>query len=99
MYHPHGKPSGDLTWAGGSFDDTFPGGNSANKEDIYWILYAPRTSSGGKLKGRELDGYAMGAWVSSDLDHVFDGIMGSDGEATGTADDPISDLSYMYEPN
>ena len=79
MYHPHGRPNADVVWSDqGAFEDT-PGGSSGSLEDIYWILYAPRTSSTGKLRGRELDGYIMGAWVSSELDHAFDGVLDSDG--------------------
>ena len=97
MYHPHGKPTATIAWAEAGDQDL--SGGSSNKEDIYWIYYAPRTSSNGKLKGRELDGYVMGAWVSSELDHAFDGAIGVTGDASGTNDDPISDLIYMYEPN
>ena len=98
MYHPHGKPNADVVWAGGTaFDDT-PGGDSPNKEDIYWIYYAPRTSSSGKAKGRELDGYVMGAWKNMELSLAFDGIIDVNGAIADLGDDPISDLTIVYIP-
>ena len=44
MYHPHGRPNDDVTWAGGAQLTPAGGTASASVEDIYWILYAPRTS-------------------------------------------------------
>ena len=59
MYHPHGRPNGVDVHAH-AFEDTF-GGASTSKEDIYWILYAPRTSTNGAARGRQKDGYVMAA--------------------------------------
>jgi len=101
VYHPHGRPPGDLTWTDqGGFDDTF-GGDAGNTsvEDIYFILYAPRTSPNGALRGRVNDGYVMGAWKNGDLGLTFDGIINKTGVVSGTNDSPIPDLDMMYEPN
>ena len=97
MYHPHGKPSTTLAWA--EAGDQIIAGGSTNKEDIYWIYYAPRTSSAGADKGRELDGYVMGAWVNSLLDHAFDGSINAAGALVDGGDDPIADLTIVYNPN
>ena len=106
MYHPHGKPNADVSWEGAAgFEDTPPtldeadGGNTPNKEDIYWIYYAPRTSPNGNDRGRDLDGYVMGAWKNMDLDFDFDGVIDNDGTITDAGDDPLTDLWTLYEPN
>ena len=106
MYHPHGKPNAAVTWEGAAgFDNTPPtltaadGGNTPNKEDIYWIYYAPRTSPNGNDRGRDLDGYVMGAWKNMALDFDFDGVIDSDGTITDAGDDPLTDLWTLYEPN
>jgi len=100
MYHPHGKPNAAVTWeADGSHDNVPPAGNSTNKEDIYWIYYAPRTSSEGSNRGRDLDGYVMSAWKNMTLNWDFDGVMEANGDATDGGDDPIPDLTTLYEPN
>ena len=99
MYHPHGKPDGAVTWeADGSHDNTLTG-SSTSKEDIYWIYYAPRTSSNGSSRGRDLDGYVMSAWKNMALDWDFDGVMEANGTATDGGDDPLPDLTTLYEPN
>ena len=99
VYHPHGRPAGDLTWAdGGVFDDTF-GGASTSLEDIYFIVYAPRTSPNGALRGRGKDGYVMAAWKNMDLGLTFDGVINADGTVTDAGDDPLPDLTMLYEPN
>ena len=99
VYHPHGRPNGDLTWAdGGAFEDTF-GGASTSKEDIYFILYAPRTSTNGAARGRQKDGYVMAAWKNMDLNYTFDGVIADDGTVADNGDDPLPDLTTLYEPN
>ena len=99
VYHPHGRPSGDLTWSDqGAFDDTF-GGSSTSLEDLYFILYAPRTSPNGASRGRQKDGYVMAAWKNMDLALSFDGIIAANGTVADNGDDPIPDLTTLYEPN
>jgi len=99
MYHPHGKPDGSVTWeADGSHDNTLTG-TSTSKEDIYWIYYAPRTSTNGNARGRDLDGYVMSAWKNMTLNWDFDGVMEANGTATDGGDDPLPDLTILYEPN
>ena len=99
MYHPHGRPNGDLTWTDqGGFEDTF-GGTSTSLEDIYFILYAPRTSANGAARGRQKDGYVMAAWKNMDLNYTFDGVIADDGTVADNGDDPIPDLTTLYEPN
>jgi len=99
MYHPHGKPD-VVTWAEVGGDALLDGatGTSVNKEDIYWIYYAPRTSAEAVDKGRELDSYVMSAWKNDDLDFDFDGAMTDAGGATDAGDDPLTDLTYMSKP-
>ena len=100
MYHPHGKPANDVSWSGAAgFEDTPPGGTSTSLEDIYWIYYAPRTSPNGNARGRDLDGYVMGAWKNMELSLDFDGVIAADGSITDVGDDPIPDLTTLYEPN
>ena len=94
MYHPHGKPDATLSWA----MNGVIGGSSVNKEDLYFIWYAPRTSSSGKLKGRELDGFVMGAWKNMNLAVDFDGTLSNLGVAIDNGDDPLQDLIYLYAP-
>ncbi len=99
VYHPHGRPNGDLTWTDqGGFEDTF-GGTSTSLEDIYFILYAPRTSANGAARGRQKDGYVMAAWKNMDLALTFDGIIAANGTVADNGDDPIPDLTTLYEPN
>ena len=101
VYHPHGRPPGDLTWTDqGAFDDTF-GGDAGNTslEDLYFIMYAPRTSANGKLRGRTNDGYVMAAWKNMDLALTFDGIIDKLGATADNGDDPLPDLTMLYEPN
>ena len=91
MYHPHGKPTGTVSW--GSNSTSF-GGSSTSLEDFYWIYYAPRTSSKGALAGRSLDGFVMAAWKGS-LDKAFNGTIAADGTTTNGAETVIDDLTYM----
>ena len=99
VYHPHGRPAGDLVWADqGAFDDTF-GGASTSLEDLYFILYAPRTSANGASRGRTNDGYVMAAWKNMDLALTFDGIIAANGTVADLGDDPLPDLVTLYQPN
>jgi len=99
MYHPHGKPD-VITWneAGGVALLDGATGASVNKEDIYWIYYAPRTSIEGAAKGRELDSYVMSAWKNDGYDFDFDGLMTAAGGVTDGGDDPLTDLTLLSKP-
>ena len=108
MYHPHGKPGSAITWGGGDgttqLDPSSVGGTATSLEDIYWIYYAPKTSAKGDDRGRELDGYVMAAWrngnaAGTDIDLIFNGTIGADGEPTAGNEHIISDLKTHYAPN
>ena len=60
-------------------------GTSTNKEDIYFIYYAPHTTEGGKAGGRNFDGFVLNAYSNAANDQTWDG--------TGT-EDPIADLQW-----
>ena len=90
MYHPHGRPSGNVNWGG----NIAAGGNSISLEDIYWIYYSPRTSVSGTAAGRAHDGFVMGAWTGS-MDWTFDGSINASGSVANGSETAISDLSYM----
>ena len=93
MYHPHGQPSGVITWAeGANLTPTGATATSASKEDIYWIYYAPRTSADGTTAGRTLDGYVMAAWEGDD-GWTFDGDIANNGTVSSTGETIITDLS------
>ena len=102
MYHPHGRPSGDVTWTGHAVQLTPAGGTeSDNKEDIYWILYAPRTSTRGGNVGRENDGFVMAAWKNgADTDWTFGGSINNAGECEeGGGDQCLDDLTFILNPS
>jgi len=106
MYHPHGRPDDVAVWtAGGAVELTPEGGTaSANTEDIYWIVYAPRTSRRGAAVGRTLDGFVMGAWKNGGTeDLTFGATIDKDGVTNEGADgvtreDRLDDLDYMLDP-
>ena len=99
MYHPHGKPD-VITWNADGGTALLDGatGSSVNKEDIYWIYYAPRTSAEAAAKGRELDSYVMSAWKNDGYDFDFDGLMTAAGGVTDGGDDPLTDLTLLSKP-
>ena len=90
MYHPHGRPDGNVSWGG----NIAAGGNSKSLEDIYWIMYAPRTSATGDALGRTLDGYVMAAWNGND-DWTFNGSINTVGVPAAGAESVIDDLTYI----
>ena len=101
MYHPHGKPNATIVWAegDGGAASLNPDGDSKSLEDFYWIYYAPRTSTTGTSKGRELDGYVMAAWqggptMANAL--KFDNDINAAGATVQTSDDiEITDLTLL----
>ena len=90
MYHPHGRPSGNVNWGG----NIAAGGNSISLEDIYWIYYSPRTSVSGTAAGRAHDGFVMAAWTGS-MDWTFDGSINASGSVANGSEAAITDLDYM----
>tara|TARA_X000001036_G_scaffold258503_1_gene240350 strand:- start:391 stop:1080 length:690 start_codon:yes stop_codon:yes gene_type:complete len=104
MYHPHGRPSGAATWTGaaGGTQVTPEGGDaSANKEDLYWIYYAPRTSARGVSVGRTEDGFVMAAWKSNGTDDwEFSGSIDANGACVAGASDEecLADLTFILNP-
>ena len=92
MYHPHGRPNGNVDWGG----NIAAGGNSLSLEDIYWIYYAPRSSTDGLLAGRTLDGFVMAAWTGS-MDWTFNGSIGISGSVANGSETKIDDLDYLSD--
>ena len=99
MYHPHGKPANagvDVHAHAASFPSE---GSATSIEDIYWIVYYPRTSLDGNQKGRDLDGFVMAAAKDGgdkQLDFTIDpnGVVAADGD-----DEILADLSYCLCPS
>ena len=67
-------------------------GTSTSNEDIYFIWYAPHTTTQGKLKGRNFDGFILKAFKNKDLDQVCGLVSGAiEGVTTETL---IVDLDW-----
>ena len=99
MYHPHGRPSGDITWDDGTQITPAGGTASDNKEDVYWIQYAPRTSTRGALVGRQLDGFVMAAWKNgAGVDWEFGGSISNTGGCVDGGEECLDDLAYILNP-
>tara|TARA_Y100001960_G_scaffold53796_1_gene54995 strand:- start:1140 stop:1823 length:684 start_codon:yes stop_codon:yes gene_type:complete len=102
MYHPHGRPSGAATWTGaaGGTQVTPAGGDASNnKEDIYWIYYAPRTSARGVSTGRTLDGFVMAAWKNGGTtDWTFGGSISDAGACVAGGEECLDDLTFILNP-
>ena len=103
MYHPHGRPSSAITWTqAGATGQLTPAGGTAsdNKEDVYWIMYAPRTSTRGGNVGRELDGFVMSAWKNgADTDWTFGGSMDNSGACVAGGEVCLDDLTFILNPS
>ncbi len=41
----------------------------------------------------------MAAWKNMDLNYTFDGVIADDGTVADNGDDPLPDLTTLYEPN
>jgi len=65
-------------------------GSSTNKEDIYFIYYAPHTTVGGNAAGRNFDGFVLKAYKNAALDQAF--AVDGDGVPGETA---IADLQWV----
>jgi MSHA pilin protein MshA len=99
MYHPHGKPAAATVDVHGHAADFNPDGTSTSIEDIYWIVYYPRTSEDGEDFGRDLDGFVMAAFKDGgdkDLEATID----ADGTTIAAAGDDtlIPDLNHCLCP-
>ena len=100
MYHPHGKPvktNIDVHAHGADWT----GGTSLSIEDIYWIVYYPRTSLDGGALGRDLDGFVMAAFKDGG-DKELDATIAANGTSivavVGKDDVLIPDLDYCLCP-
>ena len=82
-YMPHGIGSGLINAYSSA------AGTSTNMEDIYFIYYAPHTTEGGKLGGRNFDGFVLKAYSNTALDQTF--AVDGDGVPTET---PIADMQW-----
>ena len=63
-YMPHGLGSSQINAVAST------AGTSTSNEDIYFIWYAPHTTTQGKLKGRNFDGFILKAFKNKALDQV-----------------------------
>ena len=100
MYHPHGKPASSTVSVHGHTASFPVDGSATSIEDIYWIVYYPRTSaSGGKAVGRDLDGFVMAA-AKDGGDKSLDFTINADGITVSNAGDDgvIEDLNYCLCP-
>jgi len=99
MYHPHGKPAAATVDVHGHAADFNPDGAATSIEDIYWIVYYPRTSVTGAANGRDLDGFVMAAFKDGG-DKDLEATIHSDGETIAAAgdDELIADLNYCLCP-
>ena len=100
MYHPHGRPATVVTWTdGGTTPQPVGGTASTSYEDIYWIEYAPRTSTRGALVGRTLDGFVMAAWKNGGTtDWTFGGSIDNAGACVAGGEECLDDLTYILNP-
>jgi len=99
MYHPHGKPAAATVDVHGHAAAFSPDGSATSIEDIYWIVYYPRTSEDGEDFGRDLDGFVMAAFKDGgdkDLEATID----ADGTTIAAAGDDtlIPDLNHCLCP-
>ena len=94
MYHPHG-PSDNVLWGGAPAAASEPG-SATSTEDIYWIIYAPITTTGGKIGGRDKDGYIMAAFKDGGTLLDFEGTIGL-GQVNGNGDSEITDITWVTQ--
>ena len=92
MYHPHG-PSDGVEWEGTTAGITDPG-SATSTEDIYWIIYAPITTSGGNTGGRDKDGYILAAFKDGGALLDFEATI-ANGAVTANAETEISDIQWI----
>ena len=65
-------------------------------QDIYWIIYAPITTSSGKTGGRDKDGYILVAFKDGGVMLDFEATI-TDGAVTANAESAISDITWISE--
>ena len=92
MYHPHGA-SGGVLWGGDAAGIDDPG-TATSKEDIYWIFYAPITTTGGNTAGRDLDGYILAAFTDKGTMLDFEATF-ANGAVTEGAEAEIADIQWI----
>ena len=92
MYHPHG-PSDGVKWGGTTAGITDPG-SATSTEDIYWIVYAPITTTAGKTGGRDKDGYVLAAFKDAGVLLDFEATIGN-ASVTANAETEISDIQWI----
>ena len=92
MYHPHG-PSAGVKWAGTTSGITDPG-SATSTEDIYWIIYAPITTTSGNTGGRDKDGYVLAAFKDAGVLLDFEATIGGN-TVTANAETEISDIQWI----
>ena len=83
-YMPHGLGAAQINAITSAI------GQSTNLEDIYFIYYAPHTTAGGKLGGRNFDGFVLKAYSNAALDQAF----GVDGDGV-PQESPIVDMQWV----
>ena len=99
MYHPHGKPANSTVLVMDHAKASPVDGTATSKEDIYFIIYYPRTSLDGYNKGRDLDGFVMHV-VKDGGDKDLLSTTTDAGAITAVGDDEvITDLSYCLCPS
>ena len=98
LYHPHGKPAKTGIDVHGRAAK-WSGGTATSIEDIYWIVYYPRTSAKGFALGRDLDGFVMAAFKDGG-DIELDATIAADGTTVANVNDDVSivDLEYCLCP-
>ena len=85
-YMPHGLGAAQIN----AIKSTV--GSSTNNEDIYFIWYAPHTTTQGFAKGRNFDGFILKAFKNKALDQACGLVSGA--APDGTNEDLIADLDW-----
>ena len=82
-YMPHGLGSAQVN------SITSAEGTSTNLEDIYFILYAPTTTTDGKAGGRNYDGFLLNAYSNKLMDQAW---------GTKDTETEITDMQWETPP-
>ena len=85
--------SGGVLWGGDAAGIDDPG-TATSKEDIYWIFYAPITTTGGNTAGRDLDGYILAAFTDKGTMLDFEATF-ANGAVTEGAEAEIADIQWI----
>ena len=92
MYHPHGASDG-VKWGGNTTGITDPG-SATSTEDIYWIIYAPITTTGGNTGGRDKDGYILAAFKDAGVLLDFEATI-TNGSVVAGDESEITDIQWI----